>query len=330
MIWWKLRPDVKFNQFRHRYPHNLSAKKVFLFLCSIHTPLSQTFSPQQINPLLSHLAAWAILLDLLASKRNSGFSGRSSTRLVFHSGLDLACHCQESLFDIGRCLRRSLQEFNSKSISKLLTLFRRNDTLSLEIALITHKEFVHVFACIPVNFMKPLLDIIEGFIVSHVINDNDTVSPSVVGWGDGTEALLSSSVPNLELDCLSVKLNCADFLWIRQRKIWTTVKDCVSRCNDKQEKYNIWQWGVGGGGLHLESAPQFIQTSCSKDEKWWPQHFNLHCRTHSWTSTLNLGPSPGITECITLTPLPHKLPQLLRIMDLILYQLTKSTPIVEI
>jgi hypothetical protein len=60
--------------------------------------------------------------------------------------------------------------------------------------------------------MEPLLDIIEGFIVSHIIDDNDTVSTSVVGRGNGAETLLSSSIPNLELDCLAVKLNCADFL----------------------------------------------------------------------------------------------------------------------
>lgn len=61
--------------------------------------------------------------------------------------------------------------------------------------------------------MEPLFDIIEGFIVSHIIDNNDSVSTSVVGWGDSAETFLPGSVPNLELDCLSVKLNCADFLW---------------------------------------------------------------------------------------------------------------------
>ena len=60
--------------------------------------------------------------------------------------------------------------------------------------------------------MEPLFDIVEGFIVSHIIDNNDTVCTSVVGGSDGAETFLSSSVPNLEFDCLSVKLNCADFL----------------------------------------------------------------------------------------------------------------------
>lgn len=60
--------------------------------------------------------------------------------------------------------------------------------------------------------MEPLLDIVEGLVVRDVVDDNDTVGSSVVGGGDGAEAFLSGCVPNLELDCLSVEFDCADFL----------------------------------------------------------------------------------------------------------------------
>jgi len=59
--------------------------------------------------------------------------------------------------------------------------------------------------------MKPLLDIVEGLIVRYVINYNDTMGSSVVGRGNSAETLLSSSIPNLKLDCLAIKLNCANF-----------------------------------------------------------------------------------------------------------------------
>ena len=60
--------------------------------------------------------------------------------------------------------------------------------------------------------MEPLLDIVEGFIVSHVIDNNNAMGTTIVGRCNGSEALLSSSIPNLKLDSLSVKLNGANFL----------------------------------------------------------------------------------------------------------------------
>ena len=161
---------------------------------------------------IAHLAARALLLDLLAAKGNTRFGRRSSTGLVLHPRLDLASHGQESLLDIRRSLGRCLQKLNAKSICKLLPLLSGNDTLSFEIAFITYEKLVNVFAGIPVNFVQPLLDIVEGLIVRYIIDDDDAVGSSVVGRGDGTETLLSGCVPNLELDCLPIKFNCADFL----------------------------------------------------------------------------------------------------------------------
>ena len=64
--------------------------------------------------------------------------------------------------------------------------------------------------------MEPLLDIVEGLVVSHVIDNDDAMSSSVVGRGDGAETLLPRSIPDLEFDRLTVELDCADFL--RRRK----------------------------------------------------------------------------------------------------------------
>ena len=60
--------------------------------------------------------------------------------------------------------------------------------------------------------MEPLLDIVEGLVVSHVIDNDDAMSSSVVGRGDGAETLLPRSIPDLEFDRLTVELDCADFL----------------------------------------------------------------------------------------------------------------------
>jgi hypothetical protein len=87
----------------------------------------------------SNLAAATLLLDLLASEGNTRFGGRRGAGLVFHPSLDLACHGQECLLNIGGSLRRSLQKLDTKSISEFLSHFSGNDALSFEIALVTHK-----------------------------------------------------------------------------------------------------------------------------------------------------------------------------------------------
>ena len=60
--------------------------------------------------------------------------------------------------------------------------------------------------------MEPLLDIIERLVVCHVIDYDDAVRSSVVGGGDGTETFLPRSIPDLKLDCLTIKLDSANLL----------------------------------------------------------------------------------------------------------------------
>ena len=47
---------------------------------------------------------------------------------------------------------------------------------------------------------------------SHDAYHNDSMSTTIIRRGNGTEALLSGRVPNLELDRLLIELNGADFL----------------------------------------------------------------------------------------------------------------------
>ena len=42
------------------------------------------------------------------------------TRCVAHALFDLPGHCQESLFDVRRVLRRGLEEWNTKAVGKFL------------------------------------------------------------------------------------------------------------------------------------------------------------------------------------------------------------------
>jgi hypothetical protein len=148
----------------------------------------------------------------LATKRDTWLARLCSRRLGLHPGLDLAGHGEKGLFDIGGSLCRCLEEFNAKAVGKLLALFGGDDTLGRQIRLVAHQELVDVFAGVPVNFVQPLLYVVEGFVISDIIDDNNAVGTAVVRRCNGTETLLSGRVPNLKFDCLAIEFNGADFL----------------------------------------------------------------------------------------------------------------------
>jgi len=157
-------------------------------------------------------AAAIVFVDLLRAKRDTtGGFGASCGGLCLHSGLDLRGHGEESLFNVVRCFGGSFQEFNPKRVGKFLALFGRDDTLGSQIALVTNQKLVDVFCGVSVNFVQPLLHIVEGIGIRHVVNNNDTVGTTVVGRGDGSETLLSGSIPNLQFDSFCFQFNSANF-----------------------------------------------------------------------------------------------------------------------
>ena len=60
-----------------------------------------------------------------------------------------------------------------------------------------------------------LLHIVEGFHLSDIVYDDDSVRAAVVAAGDRAESLLPCRVPNLQLDGFSIELDGADFLRAR-------------------------------------------------------------------------------------------------------------------
>lgn len=148
----------------------------------------------------------------MATKRDTWLARLCSRRLGLHPGLDLAGHGEKGLFDIGGRLCRCLEEFNAKAVGKLLALFGGDDTLGRQIRLVADQELVDVFAGVPVNFVQPLLYVVEGFVISDIIDNNNAVGTAVVRRCNGTETLLSGRVPNLKFDCLAIQFNGADFL----------------------------------------------------------------------------------------------------------------------
>ncbi len=89
------------------------------------------------------------------------------------------------------------------------------------------------------NVPNPVADVVERFLISNIVHQQNTHSSSIVSWRegerendqtrgrrsgtlssqekkrktcrDGSEALLTSGIPNLQLNLLAFQLNSSDF-----------------------------------------------------------------------------------------------------------------------
>ena len=160
-----------------------------------------------LRPRFVHFQSWPPLLAALAvglpdrpalARPDRGTLGPLvKRRLRRHARLDLAGHGHERLLDVGGVLRRSLQERDANLIGKRLRRLVVHRPLRREVALVTHQQLVHVLVGVPVDLVEPLLDVVEGLRVRHVVHHDDAVSAAVVGRGDRPETLLARGVPDL-------------------------------------------------------------------------------------------------------------------------------------
>jgi hypothetical protein len=67
--------------------------------------------------------------------------------------------------------------------------------LVCHIRLVADQELVDTFGGVSVNFLEPLLDVVEGVHVGDIVDDTDTVSTTVVRRCDCAEAFLTSGIP---------------------------------------------------------------------------------------------------------------------------------------
>lgn len=56
-----------------------------------------------------------------------------------------------------------------------------NHLLVRHIALVAYEQLVDTLCSISVDFLKPLLNVVEGVHVGNIVDDADTVSASIVG-----------------------------------------------------------------------------------------------------------------------------------------------------
>lgn len=70
-----------------------------------------------------------------------------------------------------------------------------DDFLVLHITLVADQKFVDTLSSIAINFLQPLLDVVERVHVGHIVDNADAVCSSVVRRCDRSESFLASSIP---------------------------------------------------------------------------------------------------------------------------------------
>lgn len=70
-----------------------------------------------------------------------------------------------------------------------------DNLLVRHIALVAYKELVDTLCSVSVDLLQPLLNVVEGIHIGDIVDDTDAMCASVVGRGDGPEALLACGIP---------------------------------------------------------------------------------------------------------------------------------------
>ena len=84
-------------------------------------------------------------------------------------------------------------------------------SLFFKILLVTNENSRDVFLSVLVYFTHPLRDLSEGITVGDIISDDDTMSTLIITTSDSLEPFLTCSIPNLELNGLSINVNSSNF-----------------------------------------------------------------------------------------------------------------------
>lgn len=70
-----------------------------------------------------------------------------------------------------------------------------NHLLVRHIALVADEQLVDALGGVPVNFLQPLLDVVEAVHVGDVVDDADAVGTAVIGRRDCPESFLAGGIP---------------------------------------------------------------------------------------------------------------------------------------
>lgn len=148
------------------------------------------------------LLAVGRLLDSILSLRLSQILG------LFNILYDLCCNSLEGFFDSLSCFGTGFEELHPVLLGRLLTFLARDYFLVFNIALVSQKNFLHVWLGVIIYLPNPILDIVEALLTGWVVSKDDTLCSAIVCLSDGPESLLTRRVPYLNFHVFTVQLNC--------------------------------------------------------------------------------------------------------------------------
>ena len=114
---------------------------------------------------------------------------------------NLVCHFEEHLINVSSCLRRCLEELQSKLLCKCSTLLSRNYSV-WQVNFVGDKHFGNTLTSMRVDLFQPILNVLERSLLRAIVYQNDAHCTLVVGLSDRSESLLACCVPYLQLDAL--------------------------------------------------------------------------------------------------------------------------------
>jgi hypothetical protein len=132
---------------------------------------------------------------------------------VIHPAVDVVVdhlrRLEEGLLDVEARLRRGLQEYQSVFLSKALAFLGADLPAIVQVSFIADQHHHYVRVAVLADFLEPPRQVIERFLPRYVVYEQGASGSTVVAAGDRLEGLLTSRVPDLELDLLVIDFDGA-------------------------------------------------------------------------------------------------------------------------
>ena len=125
------------------------------------------------------------------------------TRLDF--GMNFIGGFQKRLFDVVSGFGRRFQKQQPIRFGKGLSFFGRHGTFVFQIILIANEQNDHVGLRMLFRFFKPSTQMLKGITSGNVVHQQCTRRTTIIRTCDTTETFLSSRIPNLQFDLLSIR-----------------------------------------------------------------------------------------------------------------------------
>ena len=114
---------------------------------------------------------------------------------------DLVGHLKEHFVNIATRLGRTLEELQTVLLCELLAALRRNYAIG-QVYFVSDEDFGDARAGVRLNLLEPVRDIVKCGLLGAVVDEDDAHGTFVIRLRDRAEALLSRSVPHLQLHSL--------------------------------------------------------------------------------------------------------------------------------